>query len=46
MTDNFTLIYYYIPEDHDELSMPNAYAIPKSIDDITLSDIEKLFPLT
>ena len=25
--------------------MPNAYAIPKHVGDITLADIEKLFPL-
>ena len=25
--------------------MPNAYAIPKNADEITLTDIEKLFPL-
>ena len=25
--------------------MPNAYAIPKNINDITLIDIEKVFPL-
>jgi hypothetical protein len=25
--------------------MPNAYAVPKNQDDITLIDIEKLFPL-
>ena len=25
--------------------MPNAFAIPKLADDITLTDIEKLFPL-
>mmetsp|Transcript_8421 Transcript_8421/g.6282 ORF Transcript_8421/g.6282 Transcript_8421/m.6282 type:complete len:93 (+) Transcript_8421:72-350(+) len=25
--------------------MPNAYAVPKALNDITLSDIESLFPL-
>ena len=25
--------------------MPNAFAIPKNLNDITLSDIESLFPL-
>ena len=41
----FTLVYYYIPEDCDDLAMPNAYAIPKGIEAITLSDIEGQFPL-
>ena len=42
---NYTLVFYYIPEDYDELVMPNAYAVPKPLADITLSDIEDLFPL-
>ena len=41
----FTLVFYYVPEDYDELSTPNAYAIPKPVNDITLTDIEALFPL-
>ena len=41
----FTLVFYYVPEDFDELSTPNAYAIPKPLNDITLTDIENLFPL-
>ena len=45
MSDAFTLVFYYIPEDFDELATPNAYAIPKNIKDITLADVEKLFPL-
>ena len=36
----FTLVYYYIPEDLDELGTPNAFAIPKAVNDITLMDIE------
>jgi len=44
--EGFTLVFYYIPEDLDELAMPNAYAVPKNINDITLMDIEKLFPLS
>ena len=42
---NYTLVFYYIPEDYDELVMPNAYAIPKPLTEITLADIENLFPL-
>ena len=41
----FTLVFYYVPEDKDHLDMPNAYAVPKHVQDITLGDIEKLFPL-
>ena len=43
---DLTLVFYYIPEDHDELGTPNAYAIPKNVNDITLQDIEELFPLS
>ena len=32
----FTLVFYYLPEDKDNLEMPNAYAIPKNLNDITL----------
>ena len=42
---NFTLVYYIVPEDLDDLVMPNAFAIPKNVVDITLNDIESLFPL-
>jgi hypothetical protein len=41
----FTLVYYYIPEDCDDLRMPNAFAVNKHLDDITLTDIESNFPL-
>lgn len=41
----FTLVYYYVPEDLDDPSMPNAFAISKHFDDITLGDIETNFPL-
>ena len=45
MSDTYTLVFYYVPEDLDLLSTPNAYAIPKPLDAITLQDIEKMFPL-
>ncbi len=32
----FTLVFYYVPEDKDELSTPNAFAVPKAQDEITL----------
>jgi len=41
----FTLVYYYIPEDLDDLQTPNAFAVNKHLDDITLADIEQNFPL-
>lgn len=41
----FTLVYYYIPEDLDDPQMPNAFAIQKNLDDVTLMDIEGSFPL-
>jgi len=41
----FTLVYYYIPEDLDDLQTPNAFAVNKHFDDITLADIEENFPL-
>ncbi len=42
---DFTLVYYYVPEDLDDLAMPNAFAVPKALEAITLQDIESLFPL-
>lgn len=41
----FTLVYYYIPEDFDDPQMPNAFAVQKQSDQITLTDIESTFPL-
>ena len=41
----FTLVYYYIPEDFDDPQMPNAFALSKLADEVTLTDIEKSFPL-
>ena len=40
------MVYYYIPEDLDELTVPNAYMIPKELGEITLGDVEKHFPLS
>lgn len=41
----FSLVYYYIPEDKDDLNIPNAFAVSKNLEDITLADIEQVFPL-
>ena len=45
MAKAFTLVFYIIPEDLDDIQIPNAFAIPKDKNDITLTDIEKYFPL-
>ena len=39
------MIYYYVPEDKDELSTPNAFLIQAGLDQITLERIENEFPL-
>ena len=41
----FSLVYYYIPEDRDDLTMPNAFAVSKLAEEITLADTEQTFPL-
>lgn len=41
----FTLVFYYIPDDHDDQATPNAYVLQKNIADITQADIEAEFPL-
>ena len=45
MAKSFTLVFYIIPEDLDDLTMPNAFAIPKDQSEISLTDIESFFPL-
>ena len=45
MAKAFTLIFYVIPEDLDDLQIPNAFAVPKNISEITLDDVESFFPL-
>ncbi|CAG9322269.1 unnamed protein product [Blepharisma stoltei] len=42
---SFTMVYYHIPEDYDDPEQPNAFGIPKSIEEITLTDIKKAFPV-
>ncbi len=44
MSGAFTLVFYYVPEDLDDLTIPNAFAVPKDINEITLNDIESFFP--
>ena len=45
MAKAFTLVFYIIPEDLDDLTIPNAFAIPKESSEITIADIESFFPL-
>ena len=42
---NFTLVYYYIPEDKDDISILNAFGIKKPLHDLRVSDIQSSFPL-
>ena len=42
---NFTLMLYYVPEDKDDIDVPNAFGIKKAIDDIRLTDVQSQFPL-
>lgn len=41
----FTIVYYSIPEDFDKLEEPNAFGVNKDPEDLTLSDIKRLFPI-
>ncbi|CAD8076370.1 unnamed protein product [Paramecium sonneborni] len=41
----FTLIYYIVPQDNDDVEIPNAFGIGKQIDQVTLKDIKSSFPL-
>ncbi len=42
---NFTLVFYYVPEDKDDVDVPNAFGIKKAIQDLRLTDIQAQFPL-
>ena len=39
------MIYYFVPEDKDVLSVPNAFIMRRPISEITLAMIEKDFPM-
>eukprot|EP00826_Nyctotherus_ovalis_P046319 TRINITY_DN521_c0_g1_i14.p2 TRINITY_DN521_c0_g1~~TRINITY_DN521_c0_g1_i14.p2 ORF type:complete len:149 (-),score=30.42 TRINITY_DN521_c0_g1_i14:201-647(-) len=43
--NTLTLIFYYVPEDHDDIDVPNAFGIKKPMDDIRIIDIRDTFPL-
>ena len=38
--ENFTLIYYYLPEDKDELSTPNALLVTAKAEKINLAQVK------
>ena len=40
-----TLVFYFVPEDKDELTMPNAFIVKASLAEVTLDRIEKEFPM-
>ncbi|CAD8145015.1 unnamed protein product [Paramecium pentaurelia] len=42
---SFTLVYYIVPQDNDDIEIPNAFGIGKPIDQVTLKDIKTSFPL-
>ena len=41
----YTLILYYIPEDKDDLEIPNAFAIKKPLSEVRMNDIRSCFPI-
>ena len=43
---SYTMVYYYIPEDFDNVDELNAFGISKVIDEIKLSDIRQAFPIS
>ncbi|EAS06970.3 hypothetical protein TTHERM_00977730 (macronuclear) [Tetrahymena thermophila SB210] len=41
----FTMVFYIVPEDQDDIEQPNAFGIHKNQEDIKPSDIADSFPL-
>ena len=39
------MVYYWVPEDKDELSTPNAFIVRRPLSEVTLEMIEKEFPM-
>ncbi len=40
-----SVVYYHIPTDQDDPEIPNAFPVPKQLEDISMSDIIGHFPL-
>ncbi len=40
-----TMVFYWVPEDKDELSTPNAFIVRRPLAEVTLEMIEKEFPM-
>ena len=39
------MVFYYVPEDGDVLSSPNAFIIRRGLNEVTLEMIEQQFPM-
>ena len=39
------MVFYYVPEDGDVLSSPNAFIIRRALNEVTLEMIEQQFPM-
>ncbi len=39
------MVFYWVPEDKDELSTPNAFIVRRPLAEVTLEMIEKEFPM-
>ena len=42
---NMSIVYYHVPTDQDDPEIPNAFAVPKPLEDISMTDIIRHFPL-
>jgi len=42
---NFTMVFYFIPEDFDVPEQPNAFGIAKGIEKLKLKDVKQCFPM-
>lgn len=38
-------MFYFVPEDKDELTMPNAFIVKAALGEVTLDRIEREFPM-
>ena len=45
MADQYSLVYYFVPEDHEDESLLNNFGIPKPQKQLLLVDIQQCFPL-
>lgn len=45
MSDQYTLVHYFIPEDHEDEKILNTFCVPKPQSKLLLSDVQMCFPL-